>query len=84
MRRVADRRPGISSRTAAVSLGPDTLQPADSDACDFAFGPYRLIKHRRRLLDGNVTVRMGGRAFDLLLALVERASEVVTRRELEA
>jgi len=67
-----------------VSLGPDTIQPADSDACDFAFGPYRLIKHRRCLLDGNVTVRMGGRAFDLLLALVERAGEVVTRRELEA
>ena len=67
-----------------MSLGPDTLQPADSDACDFAFGPYRLIKRRRRLLDGNVTVRMGGRAFDLLLALVERAGEVVTRRELEA
>lgn len=67
-----------------MSLGPDTLQPADSDACDFAFGPYRLIKHRRCLLDGDVTVRMGGRAFDLLLALVERAGEVVTRRELEA
>jgi predicted ATPase/DNA-binding winged helix-turn-helix (wHTH) protein len=52
--------------------------------CDYAFGRFRLLKDARSLLDGDVPVRLGGRAFDLLVALLERAGEVVSRRELES
>ena len=50
---------------------------------DFAFGPYRLLKDRRCVVLGDAVIRLGGRAFDLLVALLDRAGEVVSRRELE-
>jgi predicted ATPase/DNA-binding winged helix-turn-helix (wHTH) protein len=49
-----------------------------------AFGPYRLYRDPKLLCHGDDTVRLGGRAFDLLVALVERAGEVLSRDELEA
>src|ERR1700760_1295741 len=49
-----------------------------------SFGPFRLFTERRLLLDGDRPVRLGGRAFDILAALVERAGEVVGREELIA
>ena len=50
----------------------------------FVFGSFRLISWRRVLLDGETPVRLGGRALDILVALVERAGEVVTNQELMA
>jgi DNA-binding winged helix-turn-helix (wHTH) protein len=49
---------------------------------EIAFGAFRLIESERRLLKDGQSVEVGGRALDLLLALVARAGEVVTRREL--
>jgi DNA-binding winged helix-turn-helix (wHTH) protein len=49
---------------------------------EVAFGPFLLIESERRLLRDGQSVEVGGPAFDLLLALVARAGEVVTRREL--
>src|SRR3984957_7911157 len=49
-----------------------------------AFGPFRLISARRLLLEGDKPVRLGGRAFDILTTLVERAGEVVGKDELIA
>jgi predicted ATPase/DNA-binding winged helix-turn-helix (wHTH) protein len=49
-----------------------------------SFGPYRLLAARRLLLEGDKSVRLGGRAFDVLTALVERAGEVVGKEELIA
>jgi predicted ATPase/DNA-binding winged helix-turn-helix (wHTH) protein len=48
----------------------------------FAFGSFRLIPRRRALLDGETPVRLGSRALDILIALVERAGEVVTKQDL--
>lgn len=48
------------------------------------FGPFRLYRNRKQLLEDDRPVRLGGRALDLLIALVERAGEVVSREELEA
>ncbi|WP_280152075.1 winged helix-turn-helix domain-containing protein [Piscinibacter sp. XHJ-5] len=48
------------------------------------FGPFRLLPRRKLLLEGEQPVRLGGRALDLLIALVERAGEVMSRDELEA
>src|SRR5580692_5033270 len=54
------------------------------DGHAISFGPYRLLAAQRLLLEGDKPVRLGGRAFDILTALVERAGAVVGREELIA
>ncbi|KSB89205.1 transcriptional regulator [Caulobacter vibrioides] len=50
----------------------------------FAFGPFLLLPERQLLLDNDTPVRIGSRALGLLIALVERAGELVTKRDLFA
>lgn len=49
-----------------------------------SFGRFRLLPFQKLLIDGDQTVRLGGRAFDILAALVERAGEVLSKGELMA
>src|SRR5216683_1862740 len=48
------------------------------------FGPFRLLPAERLLLRAGKPVRLGSRALDLLIALVERAGESVGKNELIA
>src|SRR5712672_3831945 len=48
----------------------------------YRFGPFELQPDERRLLKGGVAVSLGPRAFDLLVALVDRAGHLVTKDEL--
>jgi predicted ATPase/DNA-binding winged helix-turn-helix (wHTH) protein len=58
---------------------------AVAPACaPLAFGAFRLHVDPLRLCRGDAEVRLGGRALDLLLALVSRPGEVLSRGELEA
>src|SRR5215471_7400090 len=50
----------------------------------FAFGPFRLFPARQLLLEGDSPVRLGGRPWDLLIALVEQAGQVITKEALSA
>ncbi|MBX5088356.1 ATP-binding protein [Rhizobium lentis] len=50
----------------------------------FAFGPYRLYPAARTLTREDVPVGVGSRAFDMLVALVERQGDVISRRDLMA
>lgn len=50
----------------------------------FRFGPFCFLPSRRMLLDSGAPVRLGSRAFDLLVVLIERAGEVVSNAELVA
>lgn len=54
----------------------------DSPSQSFEFGPYTLIPQRQLLILDGVPVRIGGRALDILTALIERAGEIVSKREL--
>ena len=47
-----------------------------------SFGRWRLMPSSRRLWADDVLVTLGSRAFDLLLALVDRRGELVTKDEL--
>jgi predicted ATPase/DNA-binding winged helix-turn-helix (wHTH) protein len=47
-----------------------------------SFGPFRLLPAQRLLLEGDKPVRLGSRALDMLIALVERPGEVVSKDEL--
>src|SRR5438477_12145130 len=48
------------------------------------FGPFLLLAEERLLLEGDRPVRLGSRAFDILVFLIERAGEVVGKEELIA
>src|SRR5215470_3273800 len=48
----------------------------------YRFGDFELQPNRRRLLADQRPVAIGDRAFDVLLALVERAGQLVTKDEL--
>jgi DNA-binding winged helix-turn-helix (wHTH) protein len=47
-----------------------------------SFGPYCLFPRARVLHKSGTPVALGSRALDILIALVERAGEVVNQREL--
>jgi predicted ATPase/DNA-binding winged helix-turn-helix (wHTH) protein len=47
-----------------------------------SFGPFRLFVAERQLKKRDEALQLGGRALDTLIALVERAGEVVTQGEL--
>jgi predicted ATPase/DNA-binding winged helix-turn-helix (wHTH) protein len=48
------------------------------------FGPFRLAASERVLEKDGVPVRIGSRALDILIALVERPAELVSKKELIA
>jgi predicted ATPase/DNA-binding winged helix-turn-helix (wHTH) protein len=50
----------------------------------FAFGPFVLNPERQMLLEDQSPVTLGGRAFDILTALVERPGVVISKSELIA
>ena len=57
---------------------PAAVEPA------LAFDRFRVLPRRRLLLEGDRPVRMGSRAFDILLALLERPGERIGKAELLA
>jgi predicted ATPase/DNA-binding winged helix-turn-helix (wHTH) protein len=48
----------------------------------FSFGPFRLFASERLLKKDEQPIPLGGRSLDILIALVERVGEVLTRKEL--
>src|SRR5438445_1947397 len=56
----------------------------DGGPARFSFGPFHLIPTQRLLLEDEKPLRLGSRALDILIALVERPGELVSKRELIA
>lgn len=50
----------------------------------FIFGSFRLIPAQRVLLDDGKPLRLGSRALDILITLVEQAGETISREQLIA
>jgi DNA-binding winged helix-turn-helix (wHTH) protein len=48
----------------------------------FSFGPFSLFAAERLLKKADEPIQIGGRALDVLIALVKRAGEVVPHKEL--
>src|SRR5258708_27781929 len=63
-------------------VDPRLRGPVSQDV--ICFGPFRLSTTKRLLEKGGVRVRLGRRALDILIALVERPAEVVSKKELIA
>jgi predicted ATPase/DNA-binding winged helix-turn-helix (wHTH) protein len=66
----------------------DTTQsphaPTPADPAVLVFGPFALHRASQQLLKGDQAVRIGSRAFTLLVDLVESAGQLRTREQLEA
>ncbi|WP_222615699.1 ATP-binding protein [Dyella telluris] len=63
------------------------MDPVSSDSLNGSagrtvFGPFCIVPGKRLLLRDGVAVDIGGRALDLLIALVERPGRVISKREL--
>src|SRR6266478_9925138 len=50
----------------------------------FIFGSFRLVPAQRVLLDDGKPLRLGSRAFDILITLVEHAGETISNEQLIA
>lgn len=72
--------------TAVTTLSPPAgvrrFHWQDSAETAFRFGDFRLVPGRQMLLRGGDQVRLGSRALDLLLILVEHAGEMVSKERL--
>jgi DNA-binding winged helix-turn-helix (wHTH) protein len=83
--RIAPNRPELwlrNSERSALALKSGLVdQPAEPS---IAFGPFRVCPRQRLLLDGDAPLRVGSRALDILIFLLERPGELLTKRELIA
>ena len=64
------RRNALQSGEIGLTIGymiPVTVAPTAIE-----FGRFRILPHRRELLADNLPVQLGGRAFDVLMALIAR------------
>ena len=62
----------------------DVLRTTGVRAGTASFGPFTLVPAQHLLLEGDTPVHLGGRAFDILIALLERPGELVSKDELMA
>jgi len=67
--------------TRSPEHGSDIDQAAPGQRC-FAFGCFLLRPEQQLLLKREAPVRIGGRALDILTALVEKPGELVDKRSL--
>ena len=65
-------------------IGDDTMtnQFQASEIRRYRFGRFELQPAQRRLLADGVPATLGSRAFDVLVALIERRAEVLNKEEL--
>jgi predicted ATPase/DNA-binding winged helix-turn-helix (wHTH) protein len=60
-------------------------QPLDVTAADdIKFGPFRLSPRERLLTRDGAPINIGGRAFDILIALIKRPGEIISKQDLLA
>lgn len=57
---------------------------AESIDHGFEFGPFRLLPRQRLLLEGEMPVRVGSRALEILIVLVANAGRLIGKAQLMA
>jgi DNA-binding winged helix-turn-helix (wHTH) protein len=62
----------------------DASKPAGATAREMYFESFRLLPAQFLLLEGDKPVPLGSRALNILMVLLERPGELVTRQELMA
>jgi len=59
-------------------------EPAGATPTQVSFGPFRLLRAQFLLLEGDEPVPLGSRALEILIALLERHGELVSKQDLMA
>jgi DNA-binding winged helix-turn-helix (wHTH) protein len=65
-------KPSLAKRT----------EPAGAAPTEVSFGPFRLLPTQFLLLEGDKPVPLGSRALEILIVLLERPCELVSKQEL--
>ncbi len=63
---------------------PKTVVGGGVAGNEISFGPFKLFPEERLLLEADTPVRIGSRAFDILVAMVKRPSQLISKDELMA
>ena len=74
-------RPGQRALTDQAFFEKRAVPVATAPA-EVSFGPFRLLPTQYLLLEGDKPVPLGSRALQILIVLLERAGELVSKREL--
>jgi DNA-binding winged helix-turn-helix (wHTH) protein len=69
---------------AARPLFEKRTKPAGATPTEVSFGPFRLLRAQFLLLEGDKPVPLGSRALEILIALLERHGELVSKQDLMA
>ena len=77
-----DRSRRLQSLDAERLSFRNNINPAGPAAREIAFGPFRLRPAQFLLLEGDEPVHLGGRALEILVVLLERPGELVSKQEL--
>jgi DNA-binding winged helix-turn-helix (wHTH) protein len=72
----------VQSRDARGPFFGARTESGDAAPTEISFGPFRLLLSQFLLLEGDTPVPVGSRALEILVALLERAGELVTKQEL--
>jgi DNA-binding winged helix-turn-helix (wHTH) protein len=78
---------GFDGRRDLQSPHTDPLKPskpASATTSEVSFGPFRLLPAQFLLLEGDKPVPLGSRALEMLIVLLERPGELVSKQELMA
>src|SRR5260221_14740004 len=75
---------GKGERGKGTNMATDTDWINGSAEALILFGPFRMLPKQRLLMQADKSIHLGGRAFDVLIALVERPGELVSQEELMA
>jgi DNA-binding winged helix-turn-helix (wHTH) protein len=67
-------RPFLEQRTDVDHIAPTEI----------SFGPFRLLPSQFLLLEGDKPVPLGSRALEILIVLLERPGDLITKQELLA
>lgn len=70
----ATDKPFFEKRTELAGTAPTQI----------SFGPFRLVPTQFLLLEGHKLVRLGSRALEILIVLLERPGELIGKQELMA
>jgi DNA-binding winged helix-turn-helix (wHTH) protein len=82
-----DSDSGLGVRRRVQSPHTDPLKPskpAGATTREVSFGPFRLLPAQFLLLEGDKPVPLGSRALEILIVLLERPGELVSKQELMA
>jgi DNA-binding winged helix-turn-helix (wHTH) protein len=76
---------GVRDRVQSPHTGQLKLsKPAGATTSEVSFGPFRLLPAQFLLLEGDKPVSLGSRALEILIVLLERPGELVSKQELMA